>query len=147
MYTAAVRPNAAGDTPGATALPPSASSPAPIPPTTRISSTTSVVSTPDPMPPPPARLRSAPAREWPLAASGPVSVRVERRGPGAERHPVGGRRDDRPRPGQVTDEAVQFVAGPGVGHVRGAFLELADIDQPERDRIVQSAQRAVAIGI
>jgi hypothetical protein len=31
--------------------------------------------------------------------------------------------------------------------VRGAFLELGDVDQPERDGIVQAAQCAVAVGI
>ena len=65
----------------------------------------------------------------------------------AQLDPVGRARDDGPRPWQITNEAVQLIAGPGVGHPRGAFLELGDINQPERNRIVQSAQRAVAVGI
>src|SRR5271166_1070613 len=88
-----------------------------------------------------------PAHQRQPARYGPLAVPLERPDPAAQLHSVGRRRDDRSRPGQVTDEAVQFVAGAGVGHVRGAFLELTDVDQPERDRIVQSAQRAVAVGI
>lgn len=60
---------------------------------------------------------------------------------------VGGGRDDRSRPGQIDDEAVQLVAGAGIGHLRGAFLELGDVDQPERDRVVQAAQCAIAVGV
>src|SRR5277367_882383 len=58
--------------------------------------------------------RPHPAHQRQPGRYGPLAVPLERPDPAAQLHSVGGRRDDCSRPGQVTDEAVQFVAGPGV---------------------------------
>ncbi len=77
----------------------------------------------------------------------PLPLALERAEHPAQFHPIGGRGDDRARSGQVEDQGVEVGVQPRLRHHRRAFLELVDVDQPERDGVVQPPQRAVAVGV
>ena len=62
-------------------------------------------------------------------------------------HPIGGRRHDRAGPGQIEDEGVEVGVHSRLRHQRRALLELVDVDQPQRDRVVSPPQRSVAVGV
>ena len=77
----------------------------------------------------------------------PLALALQRADHAAQLHPVGRRGDDGARSGQVADERVEVGVQSGLRHQRRALLELVDVDQPERDGVVQPAQRAVAVRV
>ena len=91
--------------------------------------------------------RSHPAHQRQPGRHRPLAVPLQRAQPAAQLDPIGRGGDDRARPGQVADQNVELVAHPGRRHLRRALLELADVDQPERDGVVQPPQCPVAVGV
>src|SRR5690625_958120 len=67
----------------------------------------------------------------------PLPVPFERARPTTQLQPVGGRRGDRPGPGQIVDQGIEFGAHPRVRDRRGALLELVDGDQSPGHRAVR----------
>ena len=78
---------------------------------------------------------------------GPLALPFQRAHHAAQLHPVGGRGDDGTRSGQVADQGVQVGVQAGLPHQCRAFLELVDVDQAQRDGVVQAPQRPVAVGV